>query len=65
MIDEITQRYNIVTLPPYHCQYNPIEHVLSEAKTAYASEGRRIEKNNREAVVKLWKKFLMKKTPEK
>ena len=43
MIDEITQRHNIIRLPPYHCQYNPIEYVLSEAKTVYASEGRRIE----------------------
>ena len=45
VIDEMAheQGHVILRLPPYHCHYNPIELVWSEAKRAFASEGRTIE----------------------
>lgn len=63
--DELAEKYGhcVLRLPPYHCIFNPIEHIWGITKTYYnnniGSAG-----YGQEKAVAMWKKALETATPE-
>ncbi|XP_030757761.1 uncharacterized protein LOC115883532 [Sitophilus oryzae] len=66
-LDELANEkgHRVLRLPPYHCQYNPIEMVWSECKRYYDAKISAIHPVTSDAVLGLWKEALKKVTPEK
>lgn len=64
-VDELAHRYGhkVVRLPPYHCIFNPIEHIWGIAKNYFrdnvGKDGSSVEKS-----MEVWKEALHKITPE-
>jgi transposase len=64
-IDEILfkQGYEVLRLPPYHCQYNPIEMVWGYCKSYY-NKHIRSQPRSKDKVTNLWKTALSNYTPQ-
>nr|CAD7434138.1 unnamed protein product [Timema monikensis] len=65
-IDEMVREcgHQVLRLPPYHCQYNPIELVWANCKGYYKKHTGRNNKFDDAAVRALWQEALARVTPE-
>ncbi|CAH1110158.1 unnamed protein product [Psylliodes chrysocephalus] len=55
----------VLRLPPYHCQFNPIELVWSECKRYYDAKITSAEHITADTVISVWNESLQQITPEK
>ncbi|RZC37366.1 DDE 3 domain containing protein [Asbolus verrucosus] len=65
VIDELAEQagHKVLCLPPYHCQFNPIELIWSQTKNYY---DKHIGKSGyrEEAVLNMWEEYLRQVTPK-
>ncbi|XP_072398916.1 uncharacterized protein [Diabrotica undecimpunctata] len=66
-LDRLALQYGhrVLRLPPYHCQFNPIENVWSDCKRYYDANITSAGVTNEATVLNVWKKSLQQVTPEK
>ncbi|XP_050506224.1 uncharacterized protein LOC126884326 [Diabrotica virgifera virgifera] len=66
-LDRLALQYahRVLRLPPYHCQFNPIDNVWSDCKRYYDANITSSGVTNEATVINVWKKSLQQVTPEK
>ncbi|XP_072390265.1 uncharacterized protein [Diabrotica undecimpunctata] len=66
-LDRLALQYGhrVLRLPPYHCQFNPIENVWSDCKRYYDANITTAGVTNEATVLNIWKQSLQQVTPEK
>lgn len=65
VIDDILKEHNyeVLRLPPYHCQYNPIEMAWGQCKGFY-NKHINSQPSSKDKVANLWREALLKCTPD-
>nr|XP_015840131.1 PREDICTED: uncharacterized protein LOC103314336 [Tribolium castaneum] len=64
-VDKLVEEHGhkVLRLPPYHCHYNPIEHVWALSKTFYDKHIGKVDYTD-ESILQTWQRALNQVTPE-